>query len=347
MNKILKRTFLVALGAIVLGFPACQQEEVLDEIDATTLGGGGTTGLKSVLAVEYDQKFNQFVVVGEGQDGTLDAYIGDKDNFTKLADNRDFSGWISVSNFQDFAVGIDAEGKLDILGVMKDGRGSTGREFSGKPWLGDNQFKIGDLTSCLSVEYDQKYHRFVVVGIGPDGTLDAYIGDKGNFSKLANNRDFNKWIGASNFQDFAVGIGADGKLDILGIMKDGRGSTGREFSGKPWLGDNQFKIGDLTSCLAVEYDQKYHRFVVVGIGPDGTLDAYIGDKGNFTQLPDNRDFSKWIGASNFQDFSIGIEDDGTSEGKLDILGVMKDGRGSTGREFSGKPWLGDNQFDIP
>jgi hypothetical protein len=361
MNNAVK-LFSMGLLVLSLGLFSCEKEafapeEVVDsageEVDFRS-----STGLTEALAVEWNEMGKYFVVVGVGPNGDLDAYYGNKGNFTKIPDGNDLDVKYSASGFAGFAMGRFAGNKqLITMTAGKDGTVVFGRQNGAGVILNDARGpeKVGDLDEILAIEWDPKFYTWVVVG-RKGGELDAYLGTQAawwkypTWKKLKDNRDFNKWLGLS-FVDFAIGIGADGNLDILGVSSNGSGSTGREFYSKPWLGDNIFQIGSLKTCLAVEWDAENKRFVVIGEGPDGTLDAYAGDKDNFCKLQNNQDFQKWIGGpANFADFALGATFSGTQPNqRLKALGVMVDGRGSTGRGFAFdcKLHLGDNQFSIP
>jgi hypothetical protein len=359
------KTSILGLMAILAIAFACSKQELGTPTDSAGVNiskDAATAGLAEVLAVEWNEKDKNFVVIGLDGNGNLDAYFGNKGNFTKIQDGSDLESKFSGSEFAGFAMGRFNGKQLVTMSVGKNGTVVYGRQDKNVGLILNDRRKpqqVGTLDEILAIEWNPKHNQWVVVGIDyedPNGKLDAYFGVQETWTKfptwtkLKDNRDFGNWIGKNNFQDFAIGIGMDGRLDILGVMKDGRGSTGREFSNKPWMGDNQFQIETLVSCLAVDWDDENKRFVVIGEGPDGKLDAYAGDKGNWCKLQNNQDFQKWIGGpSNFADFALGATYQGTEPNqRLKALGGMKDGRGSTGRGFKWdcKLHLGDNQFQI-
>ncbi len=216
--------------------------------------------LTEVLAVDYDQDNDIFIVVGKGPGGAIDVYHGYHDNWAQLQENRDIDNRYAPTEFVDFAIGLPTGKFGNNYGIAvgnKNGQATSinCREFYDKPWFGDgNPQAIGDLVEVLSVDYDQDNDLFVVVGKGPGGDIDVYHGYHNDWTKLQENRDIDNRYSANDFVGFAIGLptGKFGNNYGIAVGNDDDYKIGwrtyapratsincREFYDKPWFGDGK------------------------------------------------------------------------------------------------------------
>ncbi|GMQ23732.1 hypothetical protein Aoki45_04140 [Algoriphagus sp. oki45] len=375
-KKILRRTALGVVSlALVFGCQSLEEEQPLTQND---MGGGGTdVVLASVLAIEYDLANDNYYAVGASPSGDIDVYYGSQGaGWTKLQENRDIDNRYSPTEFKGIAFGANTGkfGNNIALGYgNKDGMGTSinGRLFSDKPYFGDGRpEQIGTLVEVLTIEYDGDNDNYIAVGVGPEGSIDVYVGYHKAWTKLQENRDIDNRYSPSQFVGIAFG-GQGGNFGIgignipnytIGFRQTAPRATSincREFYDKPYFGDGRpeaIEDGDeyLVRAFAVQYNAANDKYVVVGEGKNGDIDVFVGTHKNWTKLQENRDIDNRYSANEFVDFSIGGDGAlqfGVAVGNkiLDVnplngannVDLQQRGTSINARLFSGNPYFGD------
>ncbi|MEM6429193.1 MAG: hypothetical protein AAF708_08135 [Deinococcota bacterium] len=346
-------------------------------LDVSVIFDPPEPALETVLAVEYDSVNDIFVTVGTSLEGDIDVYIGENNDWRELQENRDIDNRYTPEQFVDFALGDGDAMYGVVIGDISDYRigfrqyaprctSINARVFSNKPWFGDGRPEaVGDLVSCLAIDYDVTNDIFVVVGKNVSGQIDVYTGEHNNWNKLQENRDIDNRYSPEQFTDFAIGDGeamygvAIGTIDDykIGFRQFAPRCTSinaRAFSNKPWFGDGKPEaIGDLVACLGVSYDYRNDIFVVVGENASGQIDVYIGEHNDWNKLQENRDIDNRYTPEEFVDFALGervnpSDNYGVVVGNIDDykIGFRKyapRGTSINARSFSNKPWFGDGR----
>ncbi|MEM6429194.1 MAG: hypothetical protein AAF708_08140 [Deinococcota bacterium] len=373
----MKHRISLSVLLIALLLAACSQPEDVAELNELETMAADSVALETVLATDYDSVNDIFVTVGTSPEGDIDVYTGENGSWSKLQENRDIDNRYSPEQFIDFALGDGDAMYGVVIGDISDYKigfrqyaprctSINARVFSNKPWFGDGRPRaIGDMVSCLAVDYDVINDIFVVVGENASGQIDVYTGENGDWRKLQENRDIDNRYSPEQFVDFAIGDGdamygvAIGTIDDykIGFRQYAPRCTSinaRVFSNKPWFGDGRpGAVGDLTRCLAVDYDAVNNIFVVVGENASGQIDVYTGENGNWSKLQENRDIDNRYSPEQFVDFALGERGDPSANYGV-VVGNISDftigfrqtaprGTSINARSFSGKPWFGDGR----
>ena len=365
--KIAKQ--LLALGSAALILAACSDA---DDLTALEPAAEGSSVLESVLSVDYDVQNDIYVAVGQSPEGDIDVYTGEHKNWTKLQENRDIDNRYSAGQFVDFAIG-DGDAMYGVavgniadfqIGFRQTAPRCTSinaREFFDKPYFGDGQPEaIGNMEQCFSVDYDVQNNIYVVVGV-TGGQIDVYTGQNGNWTQLQENRDIDNRYTPAEFVDFAIGDGDAMYGVAVGNNQDGAGNAdvgctsinARETSNKPYFGDGApTAIGDMETCLSIDYDAQNDIYVVVGV-TGGQIDVYTGEHKNWTKLQENRDIDNRYSPNQFVDFAIGDGDAmyGVAVGNIADyrIGFRQNaprGTSINAREFYNKPYFGDGRPEV-
>ena len=171
--------------------------------------------LNRVLAMDYSSLHQAFYVVGVSN-GLLDIWYRQQNEWKQLPESRDLDTYYAPSEFVDFALGENS----DEFGIAVGNRNGIvtsirAQEFSGQLFFdAENPQRIGNLTSVLTIEYNQYSKMYYVVGTGPDGSLDVYKGGHQNWTKTNESTNFNNAYLPAEFVDFTFG----GQRSLFGIV---------------------------------------------------------------------------------------------------------------------------------
>ncbi len=362
MPNLTKRlAALTIAGGFVLA--GCDSVEPAGADLATSdeaVAASATSDDSRALAIDYDADNQNYYAVIVSASGELDTYYGTDESWTKLQENRD-TGWYDAGSFVDFAIGGSDAPDFGVMIGQGSGAGnsdagctsSSAREFSDKAFFGNQAPKqVGDLETCLSIDYDADNGNYYVVGTTASGELDTYYGTDESWTKLQENRDTG-WYDAGSFVDFAIGGSDAPDFGVMIGQGSGAGnsdagctsSSAREFSDKAFFGNQAPKqVGDLETCLSIDYDADNGNYYVVGTTASGELDTYYGTDESWTKLQENRD-TGWYDAGSFVDFAIGgsdAPDFGVMIGQGSGAGNSDSGAtSSSAREFSDKAFFGN------